>query len=82
METENIGDYLVNGLGGGGFSLESFSPITTINQNPSLKGGSDNTGGYDAVTVSDGFFTRLGNISINLDNFYNNARVARIDGGG
>jgi len=49
METENIGDYLVNGLGGGGFSLESFSPITTINQNPSLKGGSDNTGGYSSV---------------------------------
>ena len=49
METENIGgNYLVNGLGGGGFRLQP-SPITTFNQNPSLKGGSDNTGGYSSV---------------------------------
>ena len=49
METEYIGgNYLVNGLGGGGFRLQP-SPITTFNQNPSLKGGADNTGGYSSV---------------------------------
>jgi hypothetical protein len=50
MEPENIsniGNYLVNGSGGGGFRLQSFSPITTLNHSlnslNSLKGGSENT---------------------------------------
>jgi len=46
MSKENIssmGDYLVNGLGGGGFRLQSFSPITT------LKGGSIDTNGFSSV---------------------------------
>jgi hypothetical protein len=49
METENIsniGNYLVNGLGGGGFRLQPFSPITTLNHSlNSLKGGSDTNKG-------------------------------------
>lgn len=49
MDIENIGgNYLVNGLGGGGFCLQP-SPIATFNQNPSLKGGSVNTGEYSSV---------------------------------
>ena len=53
MEPENIGEnYLVNGSGSGGFRLETFSPITTLNHSLNyLKGGSDNagTGGSGSV---------------------------------
>jgi len=38
---------------------------------------SDDTGAYDGAVVGDGTAVSLGSVSINLDTFYTNARIAR-----
>ena len=92
METENIGEnYLVNGSGSGGFRLETFSPITTLNHSLNyLKGGSDNAGtggsgsvaeyllGKDTFAIPSYAYAYSGGKIIN-EPIYNNGEVSVID---
>jgi hypothetical protein len=91
MEPENIGNYLVNGLGSGGFRLQPFSPITTLNHSlNSLKGGSDNAGtggsgsvaehllGRDTFAIPSYAYAYSGG-KITNEPIYNNGEVSVID---